>query len=183
MTRLLAVAATLAILTGVAGAPAAAHAPTGAVAVTFTQAQVSVPVGARFALRSEIANTAAARTDVLLAHLNVASLTDDVYVDPEDWSASRSHTVPPIAAGGVAPVEWQLQSVNVGSFDVYVVLLPDAPGTAGSGPLTVSTPVHVTVTARTTLNAGGALPVAIVMPLLLALASLALRWRNRRLRR
>jgi len=80
-------------------------------------------------------------------------------------------------------VDWQLQAVNVGTFDVYVVLLPDASTTAGTGPLVVSPPVHVTVKARATLNAGGALPVAIAVPLLISLLALAIRLRRRRLRR
>jgi hypothetical protein len=182
MNRHAVVAVLLAVLPG---APAAAPTPAdpATVAVAFTQAEVNVLVGDLFTLRSEITDLGPTPTDVLLAHLNVASLTDDVYVDPEDWSASRSHQVEPIAGGATTSVDWQLQAVNVGTFDVYVVLLPDASTTAGTGPLVVSPPVHVTVGARATLNAGGALPVAIAVPLLVFLLALAIRLRTRHLRR
>jgi hypothetical protein len=47
------------------------------------------------------------------------------------------------------------------------------------GPLIVSPPVHVTVAARQTLDTGGAVPVAIGVPILLGLVALATRFRRR----
>jgi hypothetical protein len=63
---------------------------------------------------------------------------------------------------------------------VYVVLLPDGPGSAGKGPLWVSPPVHVEVAGRQTLSAGGALPVVLGVPVLIGLAAGTARLRARR---
>jgi hypothetical protein len=152
---------------------------TSTVDVTFDQSQVTTVVGDRFTLRSRIANAGAAATDPLIAHLNVASLTSDVYVDPEDWSSSRSRELAPLPAGETTTVSWEIQAVNAGTFDVYVVLLPVGATSAGRGPLVVSPPVHVSVAGRQTLTAGGVLPVVIVVPVLIALVGATARRRAR----
>ncbi|HSV66539.1 MAG TPA: hypothetical protein VLJ59_11610 [Mycobacteriales bacterium] len=166
-----------------AARPAAAGSPAGRsdgpVAVTVDPSRVNAVLGDRFTVRAQLTNVGGAPTDRLIAHLNVASLTSDVYVDPEDWSSSRTLDVAPLGPGGGTSREWELQAVNVGSFDVYVVLLPVG-AAAGSGPLVVSPPVHVTVAGRQTLNAGGALPVVIAVPVLLGLAVALARYRLRR---
>jgi hypothetical protein len=77
-------------------------------------------------------------------------------------------------------LSWEIQAVNAGSFDVYVVMLPNGTSSAGTGPLVVSPPVHITVKARRTLNAGGSLPVVVVVPSLLGLAVVVTRLRARR---
>jgi hypothetical protein len=136
--------------------------------VTFDQSDVAVAVGEKFTLRSQVT----AGSAPTLAHLNVASLTTDVYVDPEDWSSHRTQVV---AAGSTTTLAWEIQAVNVGQFDIYVVLLPQT----GTGPLVVSAPVHVVVTARETINAGGSLPVVILTPLLLGALALTIRLRRR----
>jgi hypothetical protein len=151
----------------------------GMVEVTFDQSRVATTLGDRFTLLSRIVNTGAAPTDRLIAHLNVASLTGDVYVDPEDWSSSRSHDVATLDPGRRTSISWDIQAVNAGSFDVYVVLLPNGASSAGTGPLVVSPPVHVSVAGRQTLTAGGALPVVIVIPVLIGLAA-ATAWYRRR---
>jgi ABC-2 type transport system permease protein len=155
-------------------APAAHAAPAQQVDVTFDQAQLTVEVGDRFTLHSHVASTEP--MDSLLAHLNIASLTTNVYVDPEDWSAERTQVLDPLQPGEKTAVSWAVQAVNAGTFDLYVVLLP----ANGNGPLTVSTPVHVTVTTKQTLSAGGSLPVVIVMPVLLGATWLAIQARTRR---
>jgi hypothetical protein len=188
MRRLLGLTAVLGPMLFLAGvaAPAAAHAPhlryapAGGVEIHFDQGEAAVAIGDRFTLPSVIANTGTAPTDRFVAHLDVVSLTSDVYVDPEDWSGIRSRDLAPIPPGGRTPVDWDLQAVNAGSFDVYLVLLPNGPASAGAGPLAVSPPVHVTVAARRTLSAGGALPVAVAVPLVLGLVAATLRYRRRR---
>jgi hypothetical protein len=148
--------------------------------VTCDQSRLRTLLGDRFTFRSRIANSGAASSDRLLAHLNVVSLTSDVYVDPEDWSSSRTREVPPLGPGGSTSLSWHLQAVNAGSFSVYVVLLPNGAASAGTGPLVVSPPVHVSVAGRRTLTAGGALPVVVAVPVLLGLLAAAARRRVRR---
>ncbi|HSV66547.1 MAG TPA: hypothetical protein VLJ59_11650 [Mycobacteriales bacterium] len=145
----------------------------------FERSRVDAVLGDRFIVRVGLANAGTVPTDRLIAHLNVASLTSDVYVDPEDWSSSRTLEVDPLGLGGGTSLEWELHAVNAGSFDVYAVLLPVG-AAAGGGPLVVGGPVHVTVAGRQTLSAGGALPVVVAVPVLLGLAAALVRYRLRR---
>ncbi|ADP82023.1 hypothetical protein [Pseudofrankia inefficax] len=164
---------------------AAPSTPPPAVTVAFDHGEVRAAVGERFTLRARISDISAAPVGPSIAHLNVASLTSDVYVDPEDWSSDRSRPVAAMAAGDGTWLDWEIQAVTAGRFDVYVVVLPTGPDRAGSGgpgpaPLVASAPVHVTVTPRRTLTAGGSLPTAITVPLLLGAGALATRRRARR---
>jgi hypothetical protein len=157
--------------------PAAAAA---AVELKVDKDTVKTVLGETFTIKTEIVNSGDAATDQLLAHLNVASLTEDVYVDPEDWSAERSQVVESLDPGETRSLTWEIQAVNDGSFDAYVVVLPNGESTSGKGPLVVSPPVHLDVAGRRTLNAGGALPVAIAVPILLGLLAVGNRLRMRR---
>jgi hypothetical protein len=69
-------------------------------------------------------------------------------------------------AGEETQLDWEVQAVNSGHFAIYAVLVPD------HGPLIMSAPVHITVAARQSLDTGGAVPVAIAIPVLLGLAAL-----------
>jgi hypothetical protein len=162
-----------------AAAPTAtAGAAVDQVSVATDRDQVDTPVGGRFTIRTQLVNHADRPTGPLIAHLNVASLTPDVYVDPEDWSTQRTQWIDPLAPGQNLQLTWQLQAVNVGTFDSYVVLLPindPQPDT----PLSVSRSVRLSVTSRQTITAGGVLPVVVAVPALLALL-LAHRIRTRR---
>jgi hypothetical protein len=156
--------------------PASAAVP---VEVTCDRVSQATALGNRFTVQVRIANVGTATTDPLIADLNVASVTTDVYVDLEDWSAGRTHELPPLEPGASTSLTYELQAVNPGRFNVYVVVLPNG-ASAGTGPLAVSLPVHVTVADRKTLSAGGALPVAVAMPVLLGLALALARIRVRR---
>lgn len=147
-------------VTLIAVAPAATPEPT----ITLTPNQLTAVTGQTLSLESVITSPADAQGGV--AHLNVTSL-DGVYVDLEDWT--KDVTQP---AG--AELTWEVQAVNSGHFALYVVLIPK------TGSLVVSPPVHLTVTARQTLDTGGALPVAIAVPTILGLAALATRLRTAR---
>jgi hypothetical protein len=193
MRPLLVLAGTVLALTTVTGVatPAAAaargHAPAGGqalagVEVTVDQSRVGTVIGDTFTIHTRVSNTGASATDPLLAHLNVVSLTSDVYVDPEDWSSSRTQELTSLAPGASTQLSWEIQAVNAGSFDVYVVVLPDGTASAGSGPLVVSPPVHAEVAARRTLNAEGSLPIVVAVPVLLGLVTATIRLRLRRAR-
>ncbi|MEU8300481.1 hypothetical protein AB0C04_24775 [Micromonospora sp. NPDC048909] len=164
---------------GLAAAEAAPPPLPGSIEVVLDENRVYTVVGERLTVGSRVVNSGDAPTDRLVAHLNVASL-DGVYVDLEDWSAEVSREVGPVAPGGSTVLSWQFQAVNTGNFDVYVVLMPNGIATAGTGPLLVSQPVHVTVAGKRTLTAAGSLPVAIVVPLVLGLLAAVARYRVRR---
>jgi hypothetical protein len=160
-------AALLVPMTGAAATPAAG------VRVVSEQPAIGTAVGRHFDYRISLVNDSGAPTGRLLAHLNVASVTGSAYVDPEDWSADRSRFLPALAPGATASLSWDVQAVSPGTFDVYVVVLPAGAGAEAGHGLVVSSPTRVEVTARRTLNAGGALPVVIAVPVLLGLAALA----------
>ncbi|MEV6415079.1 hypothetical protein [Kribbella sp. NPDC051718] len=126
--------------------------------ITMSQDQLAGVTGQSFTLQSEVTAPAGS-----IAHLDVTSL-DGVYVDLEDWTQDVTQPVP---AEPQTQLDWDFQAVNSGHFAVYVVLIPK------NGPLIVSTPVHLTIAPRQTLDTGGALPVALTIPAALALATLA----------
>ena len=155
-----------------------ADAASASVSVTVDRIGVATGLGKRFAFRSTVVNTGPGEARGLVAHLNVASLRPGVYVDPEDWSTSRTRYLDPIPAGGTATVRWSLQAVNAGSFAVYVAVLP---ARAAGRPPTVGRTVQVSVAERRTLDAGGILPLALGVPAVLGLAAGGLALRRRRL--
>jgi uncharacterized cupredoxin-like copper-binding protein len=149
------------------------------VAVMMKPTQVSKALGDRFTLETEVTNTGAAPSGALLAHLNVASIEGGVYVDPEDWSADRSQELE-LQPGETRRLSWEIQAVNSGSFAAYVVVLPFDPTAAGAESLAVSPLVKLDIAPRSTLNAGGTLPVVLLVPVLLGLLTAAARLRLRR---
>ena len=86
----------------------------------------------------------------------------------------------PLKPGASTALSFELKAVNAGRFNVYVVVLPNGASPDGTGSLAVSPPLLVTVAGRTTLSAGGALPVAVAVPVLLGLALAVARIRLRR---
>lgn len=152
------------------------------VEVTLGADRATVQVGEKLTVRARITNPGTGPTEPLVAHLNVATLDNRVYVDLEDWTASPTREVAPLAPSGDTVAEWEIQAVNVGDFDVYVAVVPNGPASAGRGPVVASSPELVRVVERRTLSPQGALPVAIAVPLLLGLATAAVRYRPRRLR-
>jgi hypothetical protein len=167
-----AVCATLATPAQSAAAPIAPD----TVTIVLDQNRIEAVVGERLTVRSRIVNTGHLPTDPLVAHLNVASL-DGVYVDLEDWSADVTQAVVPVPPGRSTSVSWQVQAVNTGRFDLYVVLMPNGDSSAGTGPLVASQPAYVAVAGRRTLTAAGSLPVAVAVPVLLGLAAAVVRLR------
>jgi hypothetical protein len=162
--------AVVAALAGPAGVASAQQAP---MEITLNQTRIATSVGRVLTIEARIVNRTATPTDRMLAHVNVAS-ADGTYVDLEDWSAEVTQPVEPLGPNESTTLSWELQAVNAGRFHVYVVLLPE------NGPLVPSPSTRVDVAEQRTLNAGGALPVAIVVPVLLGLSAFAARYRVRR---
>jgi len=151
-------------------------APASAAEVTFDRPATAMGVGQRVTLITRITNPGTEPTGPFVAHLDVVSLTPDVTVDPEDWSSERSQDVDTLEPGETRDLSWPIQAVAAGTFDAYVVLAP----AVGHGPVLVTaTPAHLEVAGRRELGAGGALPVVVIMPLLLGLGAVAMRYRLR----
>jgi hypothetical protein len=149
------------------------------VTVSMKPTEVTTVLGEHFTLETEVTNTGAAPSGALLAHLNVASIEGSVYVDPEDWSADRSQELE-LQPGETRRLSWDVQAVNSGSFAAYVVVMPFGNTTAAAESLVVSPLVKLEVAPRSTLNAGGTLPVVLLIPVLLGLLAVAARLRLRR---
>ena len=181
MRRPLAAAGIAVVLLGAATPTAAAAvpaAPAGPVVVTMDPSSLAGLLGDRVPVRATVANPGSAATGRLVAHLDVVSLHEDVYVDPEDWSSDRSVDVEPLDPDGRTTLEWTVRNVDAGEFDVYVVVLPAGPSTAAD-PLAVSPAVRLAVASRQTLDAGGALVVVTAVPLLVGLLLAGTRLRRR----
>jgi hypothetical protein len=160
-------------------ATAAAHASSGSPgrSVTVDRTRISTELGRTFVFRSTLANGDSAPAGGLVAHLNVVSLDDGVYVDPEDWSTHRTRYLRPVGPGGSQTLSWRLKAVNSGKFAVYVAVFHR---TGDARPPTTSPLVAVAVAGRTTLNAGGILSVALGVPALLGVLTIGLGLRRRR---
>ena len=170
LVSLLAVAASALALAGVA------RASTNDLVITVDRTAISTALGHTFVFHSTITNRSATPARGLVAHLNVLSLRDGVYVDPEDWSPRRTRYLAPIPAGGSLSLTWKLQAVNSGSIGVYVAVLPR--NGAARRPLT-GPAVRVAIAQRKTLDAGGVLPLALGIPALIGALALTLRMRRR----
>jgi hypothetical protein len=155
----------------------AAAAGSPRLSVVVDRTAISTSIGKKFSLRATIANRSPAPAKDLIVHLNVLSLDGAVYVDPEDWSSSRTRYLAPIPAGHSAAVSWKLQAVNSGSIGVYVAVLTR--GGAPEPPITGPT-VHVSIMRRQTLNSGGILPLALGIPGVLAFLAGGVRFQRRR---
>ena len=177
-------AACLAVALGGGVSATAGAAPEGAapdaVVVSLDRAALSTRIGAGFDLGSTISNTGRRPLSGLIAHLNVVSLTNGVYVDPEDWSPQRTKNVPTLAPGRSARIRWRVNAVNGGRFAVYVVAVPRrVPRTARTG-LAIGSPLSLRVVERRVFDSGGVLFLALGVPALLALAMVGTRVRRRR---
>jgi hypothetical protein len=150
-------------------APAIAAEPLS-VKVIVEPVHLETVLGGRFMITTEITNTGAAPSGEILAHLNVASIEGSVYVDPEDWSPNRSQQLS-LEPGERQKLSWEIQAVNAGHFAAYVVVVPFGSNVAGNEALMISPLVDVDVASKSTLTAGGALPVVVMVPLLLGLAA------------
>ena len=157
-------------------ASAASAADASQMSVTLDRARVSTQLGQKFSFQSTITNRGSTPASGLIAHLNVLSLRPGVYVDPEDWSAERTVYLSTIAPGGSTTTTWRMHAVNAGTFGVYVAVLDESgrPRPPRTGPT-----LHLRVAERKTLNSGGVLPLALGIPGLLGVGTLALRWYRR----
>jgi hypothetical protein len=169
---LVAAVAALALTAGAAAADG-----TAPVSITVDRARVSTQLGQKFVFRTTIHNGASRAASGLIAHLNILSLRQGTYVDPEDWSSQRTRYLRPIPAGGSETTTWRMQSVNAGSFGIYVAVLDQAG--LPVPPVTAPT-IHLAVAERKTLNSGGILPLALGIPAALGLLAVGLRLRRSR---
>lgn len=157
-------------------APAVANAAVPPISVDVDRTTIRTDLGQTFSVRSTIRNEGSAPANGLVAHLSVLSLRPGVYVDPEDWSTTRTRYLPPVPAGGSTTLTWRVTAVHSGSIGVYVAVLPSS----GAGrPITAPT-VRAEIAARKTVDAGGVVPIALSVPAVVVVLIVALAVRRRR---
>lgn len=158
-----------------AGLLAVAAPALGAVQVSAVPTEFSTSLGQTISFTTTVTDDGRGADGPLIAHLNILSLRPGVYVDPEDWSEERTQYLTPLPPGGSTTLTWTIKAVNSGSLSAYVATV--RPGTAQ--PPTTSPAVTISVASRRPLNSGGILPLAIGIPLVLALGAGAARLRRR----
>jgi hypothetical protein len=146
------------------------------VSVSVDRSSIATGLGDKFSFRSTITNDGSVPLRGLIAHLNVLSLRDGTYVDPEDWSSNRTRYLEPIPPGGSVTTNWEMQAVNDGDFGVYVAVLPES---GEAVPPTTAPTIRLEVAARRTLNPSGMVPVALGIPALLGFLALGVRLARR----
>jgi hypothetical protein len=171
-----ALAVAAALVPGAAtAAPGAAAPPSPALSVALDQTTKATSIGQRFSFTSTIRNDGDQPVPALVAHLNVLSLDPDVYVDPEDWSTSRTAYAGTLAPHAATRLTWNVQAVNTGRFVLYVAVTAEQ-GAAG---VAASNTLRLSVAQQRTLDAGGILPLAVGIPAVLGALSLGVRARRR----
>jgi hypothetical protein len=149
-----------------------------AASVELDRTNLSTSIGQRFSFTSTVRNQSDQPMPGVVAHLNVLSLDPAVYVDPEDWSSSRTSYIDVLPAHAADRLAWTVQAVNSGRFVIYVAVTTKQ----GTHDVVASNALRAAVAQRRTLNTGGILPLAVAMPTtVLLLIGFAAR-RRRRLR-
>jgi uncharacterized membrane protein len=143
------------------------------VEVTLDRTEVSTRIGDSFSFESEIRNAGSAPLQDVVAHLNVAGLESDIYVDPEDWSEDRTRFLGTLGPGETTTAGWDVKAVTGGRAAIYVVVLP---GDAEPG---VSQSMAVDIADTKDLNSDGVLPLALGVPAILGAVALTVRRRRR----
>jgi len=177
----------LCALSGVLVSGAAAWAPVmgqeetvSDLTITVSEKERSTLTGDVFSFTSEIRNGGSEKTPPLIANLDFVAIDGSTYVDPEDWSGSRTKAVAPIAAGSSVTINWTVKTVLEGDVAVYVAVLPAPPELSSSSPLAVSPAIQMHVEEDRKLNPGGVLPTVLAVPAVLAAMFAGLRVVRRR---
>ena len=147
------------------------------VTVSIDRSSMDTRVGQRISFGSTVRNNGDSTATHLVAHLNVLSTDPGVYVDPEDWSGERTIYLQALPAHSSVRLPWRVQVVNDGRFLLYVAVTTRK----GAGPVVASNDLELSATAHRSIDAGGALPVALGAPGLVLLLLLGSIVRRRRL--
>jgi hypothetical protein len=147
------------------------------IVVELDQSELDAGPGEKLSFESTIRNTGDAPLEGYVAHLNILTTDESVYVDPEDWSPRRTQYLDDLAAGDSATLTWTVQAVTSGPLILFVsVTSPTTDAVTSSGPL------QLTVGGQRVVNAGRVLPVVLWTPgaVLLLLGGTFLRRRRHR---
>ena len=159
------------------GAAVASPPGGGDVAVVLDQRRLEAGPGEKLSFRSKVTNTSGRSLRGYVAHLDILTTDESVYVDPEDWSPRRTQYLEELGPGESATLTWDVQAVTAGPLILFVsVTSPD------SGTVTSSGPLNLTVRGQRVVTSGGVLAMVLWMPggVLAVLGGLLLRRRRHR---
>jgi hypothetical protein len=152
-----------------------AQAAVPAFSVDVEPTKIRTEPGEALSLRSTIRNQGSRPAVNLVAHLNILSLRPGLYVDPEDWSESRTRYLAPIPAGGSRTITWTVTAVNSGALGVYVAVFPSS----GAGAPITGPTLRADIAERRTIDSNGIIPLALGVPALLGALAVGVRLRRR----
>jgi len=142
--------------------PSAQATTAGTVQIEIDPMAVTTHVSDRFSFHSTMRNNSNRPLPNLVAHLNVLSLDPDVYLDPEDWSSTRTQYLAGIAAGASTTLTWTVRAVTAGRVILYVTLVSQR----DSDVINTSPALRATVIPQQELSATGVVPIAVATPLI-----------------
>jgi hypothetical protein len=131
------------------------------VTISVNMVDVSLQESEYFDFTTTVTNNGTVATGALVAHLNVASLQKGLYVDPEDWSETRTVFFGPLGPGASESLTWKVHGLFAGDFAVYVVVLSKDSSTV---PVSADE-VHVHIEKWTVMQVAGVTPVVVTVPI------------------
>ena len=134
----------------------------------------SPQMGDRLSFHTTIRNDGTAAVDGLIAWISLVQLDKgkEQPVDLEDWSAHKAVTAASLVPGQILETDWPMRLIQAGTYRVVVSAV-----SRGNVGLVVSPFADFTVRQKPVVESQRVLPVALGLPLLIAVAML---WRRRR---
>lgn len=156
--------------------PVAIEAGSPAIVVELDKSDLRAGPGEKISFTSTVRNTGDQPLTGYVAHLNILTTDESVYVDPEDWSPERTQYLDEVPGGGSASLSWSVQAVTKGPLILFVsVTSPTSDAVISSGPL------NLEVTGQRVVSSGDVVPLVLWMPAgVLALVGATLLRRRRR---
>jgi len=126
-------------------------------------------------VEAQITNLSDRPINDIATYLSLVDMGNKLPVDLEDWSAERGLYVGTIDSGQTFPLNWKIHFVKPGDYSLMVVAIA-----SGDQVPQVSGITRFNVQPKRNLNPGQILPVALGMPVLLALVLLLAGYRRLR---
>ena len=141
----------------------------GAVDITIDQRFMVVKTGDKVEFSTTVSNPGSETSGPVIIAMNVINLdAEGDVVDPEDWSPERTQYINEgLAPGESVDLSWVINTILDGDYMVYMVALPEPPGTETTSQVAASSGFHLTVTPFTRLNPVGILPYILGGPILM----------------
>lgn len=129
------------------------------IVVELNRRQMEAGPGEKISLESRISNGADASLEGYVAHLEILTTDESVYVDPEDWSPERTQYLDSLAAGDSVDLTWSVQAVTSGPIIIYVSVTSPSSGAVSS-----SNPLNLNVGGQRKVDSSQVMPLVLYTP-------------------